>query len=80
MLLGEVEVGVGDLAREQQSVVLHAARFPQLLETLRPEHLSEGIGSIDRTVDDGRVQIELSIDTSAAQARELREATALGER
>ncbi len=47
-----MEVRVCDLGWEQQPVVLQAAGLSQLLEPLRPQHLSQGIGGIDRTVDD----------------------------
>ena len=52
MLLREVEVGVRDLRGEQQSVVFQAPRLAELLESLRTEHLSQGIGRVDRTVDE----------------------------
>ena len=52
MLLCEVKVGIRDLRREDEAVMLHAARVPQLPEPLRSEHLAEGIRRVDGTVDE----------------------------
>ena len=51
VLVGQVEVGLGELARHQQPVVLEALRLAQLLEALGPEHAPEGVRGVDRTVD-----------------------------
>lgn len=52
MLLGQMEVSVGNLVRKHKSVMLHASRFSQLLKSLGTKHLPQSIRCIYSTIDD----------------------------
>ena len=51
MLVGDVEIGFCYFFWQQQSIVLHAAVFPQLFIAFRPKHFAEGVRCIHRTIN-----------------------------
>lgn len=52
MLFGEVHVRLGDVCRQNESVMLVATRFTQVLEALGPEHFAERVRRVHRSIDD----------------------------
>ena len=52
MLLGNMEVGVGNLGGEHKPVMLQAAGFSQLLKFLGTKHFAQSVRRVDGAVDD----------------------------